>query len=525
MLKLQIPKNRMNYLIKQMQIHMDPEDVERGWMYFHKGRVTGAELVGAVVQASVRGKERYTTTINLENFSAGSCNCPFDKPCKHMGAVIFALYTPHGRPELLVQELKRAMLTKKKSPRDRSKESSRATEPVPNGSSAEWHRFFEAQYHGFSISHQYSFDLFVTSAFERFRAYAASWADDIRLLYDLHVILFVMHRMEQFFTDTKNSYLSGYHESNAKTAAAECLTRLDNLMQSPGLEDSLKKHAKLWQEALRRLGTLALEGHDSPIDWLYVYRAVWWSLSERPAWIQKEKARLDKLLTDSEAKPRKQDALLIARAHFDFIENRTEEAIERLEKLHKRRAQNFLLYMKRCHEQAQWEQLLAWLRWLAPTMQSASQEDFRLLCQYWTDSAKHADADAEWVQLMETLLPRSYYVYTGYLLQTKRYRQWIDLQLANRIGPQNLYALELRAVEEADPALLLPLYHQAVERSVLEKNRTSYKTAVRMLKKLESCYLALGREREWDIYINRLADHFSRLRAFQEELQKGHWIP
>ncbi|MCY9593413.1 SWIM zinc finger family protein [Paenibacillus chitinolyticus] len=529
MLELQIPKNRMNYLIKQMQTHMDPEDMERGWLFHHKGRVSGVELVGGtVVHASVRGNDRYHTTIDLESFSAGDCTCSFDKPCRHMAAVIFALYVPHGRPELLVQELKRAMTTKRKSAKNADRESKRRTsEPVPGGSPEDWHRFFEAQYHGFSISHQYSFDLFVTSAFERFQAFASGWPDGIRLLYDLHVNFFVMHRMEQFFGDTKNSYLSGYHESNAKTAAADCLSRLDRLLASPALPVSVKEHPKRWTEALNRLASLALQGKEGPNDWLYAYRAVWWALPKKAEWIKREKERLDKQLQEREEsrRNRKQDVLLVARAHFDLMENNADAAFLRLEALHQRRARDFILYMRRCHERAEWDILLSWLRWLAPTMQSAAQDDFRLLCQYWTDAAKHADADDEWVRIMETLLPRSYYVYTGYLLQTKRYRQWVDLQIANRIGPQNLYALELRSVEESDPSLLLPLYHQAVERSVLEKNRTSYKTAVRLLKKLHGYYTTLGRKREWETYINRLSDHFVRLRAFQEELEKGSWLP
>lgn len=84
--------------------------------------------------------------------------------------------------------------------------------------------------------------------------------------------------------------------------------------------------------------------------------------------------------------------------------------------------------------------------------------------------------------------------------------------------------MELKAIEEHDSALLLPLYHQAAERAVLEKNRASYKTAVRLLKKLHGIYKQLGQDDRWEHYVYRLADKFSRLRAFQEELKKGKWI-
>ena len=46
MLKLQIPKNRMNYLIKQIPLHFDAVRLEQGWEYYHKGRVTEVDLEG-----------------------------------------------------------------------------------------------------------------------------------------------------------------------------------------------------------------------------------------------------------------------------------------------------------------------------------------------------------------------------------------------------------------------------------------------------------------------------------------------
>jgi hypothetical protein len=182
--------------------------------------------------------------------------------------------------------------------------------------------------------------------------------------------------------------------------------------------------------------------------------------------------------------------------------------------------------LQEAHQAGDAEALLRWLRWLRPAMATASHDDFRTLCQYWSDVVGHLESDAEWVEVMESLLPRSYYQYTAYLLHTQRYRHWVDLQLSNRISPLNLYAAELKDVEKNDMALLLPLYTQAIERSVLEKNRTSYKTAIKLLKKLHGYYKKLGREDEWERYIHRLAAKFARLRAFQEELLRtGYAAP
>ncbi|MCD1260034.1 SWIM zinc finger family protein [Paenibacillus athensensis] len=529
MLKLQLPKNRMNYLIKQIQLHYEAEVLEQGWEYYHKSRVVDVELVGTTIQALVQGTNKaYEAVLHLEDFSYSECSCTYDGFCKHIAAAFFSLYAPYGRPELLLQELKQAIRSRRKPLRPASAPAERKaaapTTPQEAGPPAEWHRFFETKFHGFSISHQHSIDTFYDSAMETLPGYAEGWRPAARELYRLHIVLFVMRKIEQFYRDTKSSYLSYYHETGCKTVARQCEEQLTLAVRK--LEpETVGAAAALWRATLAMLGELALSGSDSPIDWLLAYRSVWWRVPQRELQ-QEEMRRLEQRLAlpESAMRRRERDTLRIARAHFDVIAGRSAEAFARLDGLEGANAADFFLYLQHYEHAGQWSDMLVWLRWLLPAVEKANHEDFRTFCQYWMDTAKQLDSDAEWVRVMESLLPRSYYYYTAYLLQTRRYRQWVDLQLANRISPLSLYALELRAIEEHDPALLLPLYHQAAERAILEKNRASYKTAIRLLKKLHSFYRQLGQEPRWELYVNRLADKFSRLRAFQEELKKGKWI-
>jgi uncharacterized Zn finger protein len=528
MLKLQIPKNRMNYLMKQVQHHYDAAVLEQGWEYYHKGRVKDVDLVGTTIQALVQGTKTYEVVVGLEDFNHSECSCAYEGFCKHISAAFFSLYAPYGRPELLLQQLKQAILVRKKTARASSplpaKKAAVPTSPSADMMPQDWHRFFEGKFHGYSISHQYSIETFYESALESLPAFASSWRESLKKLYELHIVMFMMRKIEQFYQETKNSYLSYYHENGCKVVASRCEDKLVEVLRDMNLETTFNLDSKHWQATLTMLGEVALHGKDSPIDWLYVYRYIWWCVTEHAAWKKQEMQRLELLLDKKELLARKKDLLTIARAHFDVIQDRTDEAFYRLEGLNSRNAADFFLYLKTNYNSAKWDEVLRWLRWLLPTMQKANHDDFRTFCQYWQDTTKHVDSDSEWVQVMESLLPRSYYYYTAYLLQTERYKQWVDLQLANRISPLSLYALELRAIEEYDPGLLLPLYHQAAERAVLEKNRASYKTAVRLLKKLYGYYKLLKKEDRWERYINRLADKFSRLRAFQEELKKGKWI-
>jgi hypothetical protein len=529
MLKLQIPKNRMNYLIQQAQKRFDPVILERGWDYYHKGKIAQLELrYGTLVYATVLGTEPYEVTVDLEEFANSECSCPYDDACKHIAAVIFSLYTPFGRPELLLQELKQAIAVRSRTARSAAakaeKTADRAPPPEQNGGPLEWQRFFDQQFYGFSITHQYSIETFYQTAWETLNAFAKSWREPMRRIYQLHVVLFIMRKIEQFFTDTKASYLSYYHETGSKQTAAQCVEKLREVLGEMETERTFAEEELQWGVTLAMLGELALHGKESPVDWLFVYRYIWWGVPLESVWVQHEIGRLDSLLGKTDVPPRKKDALTLARAHFDVMQGRLDEAFHRLGGLSRTNPGDFTIYLQHYHTFGDHAELLRWLRWLKPVMATASHDDFRTFCQYWADAVKHQESDAEWVNVMESLLPRSYYYYTAYLLQTERYQQWVDIQLANRISPLNLYAAELRAVETHDPALLLPLYHQAAERLILEKNRTSYKNALKLLKKLQGYYQKLGREHDWELYIHRLAYKYSRLRAFQEELKKGKWI-
>ncbi|MEV3369951.1 SWIM zinc finger family protein [Paenibacillus larvae] len=528
MLKLHIPKNRMKELIKQAQLHYDPSILELGWNHFHRGHVKVLTLEKGALEAKVQEQKDYKVHIPLSRLTGSSCICSEEKPCSHMAAVLFSLYSSFGRPELLLQELKQAIQTKRRTQRSQSLKQARKAERSAKLTSrqtiGEWHEWFETKFHGFAVTHQQSFDTFASQVQETLIPEVEKWEPELQFIYQINVYVFILRKMETFYEETKSTYLSAYHEQNCRTTSADIISKLRKLFKEPKAETWIKKADNKWSETLSILGPFALNEINSPIDWLYVYRLLWWkdTLPERK---QREVEQLgERRISSHSLNPRQEDVLCIALAHFSVIRKEWEKACSILDNLHERRASDFFFYLEEARTHQEWDVLLDWLRWLKPSMTKSSQDDFRLLCQYWMEVAKHTGSDQEWVEVMESLLPRSFYYYTGYLMQTKRYQQWVDLQLSNQESPLNLYTMELKAVEETDPALLLPLYHQSIERAILEKNRSSYKIAVRLLKELQEYYRILGRELQWKQYITFLSDKYARLRAFQEEFKKGKWV-
>ncbi|MEG3071916.1 MAG: hypothetical protein RQM92_14715 [Candidatus Syntrophopropionicum ammoniitolerans] len=70
----------------------------------------------------------------------------------------------------------------------------------------------------------------------------------------------------------------------------------------------------------------------------------------------------------------------------------------------------------------------------------------------------------------------------------------------------------------------MPLYHQWAARLIDQRKRQSYIEAVRLLKKLRTLYNRQRMGKEWRAFISRLASHYPRLRALQDELRKGKLI-
>jgi len=544
MSKLQIPKNRINYLLKQLAKHIEHNELVRGWGLYHKGHVVHIEPKMDILQidADVKDDKLVHVTLDLEKFELSECSHDSSPACEHMAAVILSLYAAHGRPELVLQELKTLVAKKPRPVKSRIEQlRKQAGVPEETGTSEEWQRFFDMKFHGFAISHSYTFDMFAMAVWDSLSAYAQAWSKAMKQVYLLNILIFALRKIEDFYLTSKSSYLSSYHETSCKQAVGFCQEKLNELTHSNAANSIqlTQAHERAWKHLLQLLDDTALEGKESPIDWLYVYRRIWTYLSHRTTWVEAEIKRLDGAIAKlnqihakslqeqpgkASASHNKHDVLLLARAHFEVMTGQIDEAHAILNQLHKRTTEDYYSYLEECAANGQWELMLKWLRWLRPLMKIANQEDFRSLSQYWTEAAKHTNTDYEWVQTMEALLPRSYYYYTSYLLQSKRYRQWVDLQLATKVSPLNLYALELRAVEEFDPRLLLPLYHHNIERSILEKNRASYKIALKLLGKLAEYYRKLEMTLEWTMYIQALSDKFSRLRAFQDELKKGRWM-
>lgn len=112
--------------------------------------------------------------------------------------------------------------------------------------------------------------------------------------------------------------------------------------------------------------------------------------------------------------------------------------------------------------------------------------------------------------------------YSGLLIEQKRYKEWMALHQATNSSLEYTESCGLAVVREEAPDVLLPLYHHYAMRYIQEKNRYSYKQAVRVWKKMKQVAKKANEIDYWNAYVESVREKYRRLRALQQEIEKGN---
>lgn len=114
--------------------------------------------------------------------------------------------------------------------------------------------------------------------------------------------------------------------------------------------------------------------------------------------------------------------------------------------------------------------------------------------------------------------------FSNFLIKKGRYREWAAL---HQLNPSSLSYLEmcgLKDVLQVEPATVLPLYHVYAMAEVTQKSRINYKQAVRIWKSMRSAAKRAGKTAYFETYMNTIRTEYKRLRALQEEIEKGNLV-
>jgi tetratricopeptide (TPR) repeat protein len=518
-------------LVRQVAEHFSDLTIKRGFQYYKQGRVHELMApdhgpVEAVVQengASVRVK------LNLGSLEDSECSCG-ENGCSHKIAVLLQYAALEERPLYNIVNAHSAELVRRAvqpPPRLEAGHTSRTGPAIEDMSAAQWHSLFGQCTASLGSGTQPA--QYANQALKAIFAVKPPLVPVLEQLYGLHAHLFVLDRLIGPPPGAARSayFYLGYH---TQIAADEIQAAIRISLSEELAIEGHPEHWSMLTGTLDYMRERMLNESGGRLQYFPdIYYRFWqqW-LAPRAGGPEMFREELRQLEAAEEAKdsgPARVPRLL-ARCWMYVFLGRDEEAWRLLKEaggsstLQLPPAQ-LLLLMSHLHGKGEWARLVDGLTAIGPLLGPGSLDEY---LAYWRAALEHLPESGLEARMWDTLtsmLPLSGGIYAQALLERGRYRQWMDYQLSTGAEPLDYRVTELQVIERHAPELLLPFYHQAVERYVLLKNRHDYKAAVKLLKRLAKLYKKMKLEDRWEAFFSSFASRHGRLRALQEELRKG----
>ncbi|MEZ7172477.1 hypothetical protein [Sporosarcina sp. OR05] len=109
-----------------------------------------------------------------------------------------------------------------------------------------------------------------------------------------------------------------------------------------------------------------------------------------------------------------------------------------------------------------------------------------------------------------------------FLIERERFDEWAALMHRFNVPYDGVDPDTLKFVLANDPASVMPLLHTYAMQFIQEKNRHSYRRAVRLFKNMKTGAKKSGKIEFWNRYIDTVREQYKRLRALSEEMEKGN---
>ncbi|MDP9678538.1 putative Zn finger protein [Paenibacillus jamilae] len=533
-------------LIQNVADHFNDVTIKRGFQYFKQGKVKEFAMPDADhIAAVVDGNELYEVDLHLSAFAASRCTCPVRTNCKHMIAVLLnyaneqersvhALVNAHsaGFTRLTTQADTRTTPAFRSNPSPDHKEATRdalrkKASNLPDMPVSEWHDLFDqciALNHVHTQNSQY-----VQSALASIYAVKPPLSPGMQQLYGLHAHLRVLEKLvpQAPMTGYPTHTYMGYYTQIAADELKEAIER--DFERPLELTDEPMHEARITETLAYLREKTLIESRNGTYfsDSYYQFWLYWVYPTRQDPSIYTEE--LQHLLAAEEERSATLARLpwMLAQSWMYVYQAQDHKAWELLEEAErafplKISSSQLLLFLHALRQAADWVRLKDGLRHIGPLLHSHRDDHLQDYMHDWELVLQHLpEAEQDMWDTLMGMLPFAGGMYEEALLAHEKWRQWIDYQLSIRSEPLSFRVSVLQPIEKNAPELLLPFYHQAVERYVLEKNRSSYKAAVKLLKRLFKLYKKMKQETRWELFFMTFTSRHSRLRALQEELRKG----
>ncbi|MBE1555678.1 hypothetical protein [Sporosarcina limicola] len=113
-------------------------------------------------------------------------------------------------------------------------------------------------------------------------------------------------------------------------------------------------------------------------------------------------------------------------------------------------------------------------------------------------------------------------VYADFLVERERFTEWAALMHRYGVSYEEAEEGGLKVALSTEPTAVMPLLHTYAMHFIKEKNRHSYRRAVKLFKKMKIGSKKSGKTDFWNQYIDAVREKNRRLRALMEEMEKGN---
>ncbi|WP_433745269.1 SWIM zinc finger family protein [Falsibacillus pallidus] len=521
-------RNQVEYYGEQVLELLDASNddhqalVQKGLHLYRQGMVYALDITSNHVETMVQDVTPFEVVLDLLFPVLNECTCPVDGICRHEMAVFFSLYSKVHSVEQWLDGWRNAKALKLVQGLKRGSDLLKDSKPELSGYE-KWLSFYQSAYASLDSRNPYLLEMHTQNAYRnllRKGPVEREW----KPLYQLFTAYFSYKELnrivleleeERDFDKTHMLSIFQYFLDEAE----EAVDRLTVTTMPFAFDD----YIAFLREDLPKL----IE--DTPAfryETIELYRVLWTQLFKNTAWRKSELARLQDLtLTTFEED--------IAAAHLSLLLREDEAALEILEELEVDALPYLPYWLKWLGSHGQmrrYKQLLQFaVEWIPDFLEGLERDFHRVsFTRFFLDSIDQGFLEKEDSSFMENLyiklLPYSYHYYREFLSVKKQYKKLLELEVMIGNGIDDLDKGDVKTINTEAPHLLLPFYHTSVSRFLEERNRDSYKKAVKHLKKLRTIYRKEKKLPQWEHFFQNLLDQTKRLRAFHEECRKGKLI-
>ncbi|MBJ8072297.1 hypothetical protein BWGOE3_52160 [Bacillus mycoides] len=506
----------------------DQEHVATARHLYRSGVVYNVDFDGYTLSGTVNAEGSvYSVHIPIRNVTESYCDCFAPTQCEHMLAVLLSAASSFGQVGDVLTLFKNN--TKPSLPPIRTARQVLQSSAFEEMDYKSWQTYFENEYESFKKEQArltYKQMYFLMSLFTDFYTKLERKAPRIvaiHELFKLHAALYCFQKLLEEIQEFEANKLYSYHQP--VNVVRLFVDKVESTVRDLKTEEIPEEAKPILQETARLIHEAFFSTDAYTQERFFIYRHVWGELLRTEEQLQEEEKRIDtKINPLSKA---------LASSHLLFLNNEDLSAMELLKKQPASVVSLYFYWLEELLSAMQWDRAKSWLSFTYKQVKETIMEQentvfiqdiVRLFVMMYETYATHTNEQAGLEMILQELLPYSFTNYEQYVLAKKQYHAWTELQLLYGFEVIELLKEPLKDIEKEAPEAALPLYHHAAIEAIEERNRKSYKRAVRYLKKLRMLYKRLKRTDEWDAFIIHIANLHSRLRALQEELRRGKLI-